>query len=114
MKKVILSVLALTVMGTMANAQDASKAPVAPPADAAIAAQATPQAAPQAQGEQKVKVEATALPDALKKMLTTDEYKDWQYVSGWKVTGATEYYVLELQKGEEKRTLKLDKDGRQV
>jgi len=103
MKKMILSVFALTVMATVSYAQNASQQTA--PAPAAQTDQQTAQ-------EKKTPVDANNLPAAVKKAMAADEYKEWKLVSGWQIEGATPYYVLELQKGEERRTVKLDSTGK--
>lgn len=114
MKKMILSAFALTVFGTASFAQTATQTapPANDPATGQTVAQATPAAV--AQDNNKKQVDAAALPDGIKKTLASDQYKDWQLASAWLVSGPAEYYILEMQKGEEKTTLKLDKDGKQV
>lgn len=102
MKKTILSVFALTIMSTAAFAQTS--------ATEQTAAQTTTQATT----EEKQQVEESALPPAVKQTLSTDQYKDWKFVSGWNVKGANEHYILELQKGEERTTLKMDKEGKLI
>lgn len=103
----ILSVFALTVMTTVSFAQTAPQQ-TAPPADAAPVAQAAPQAAQ----EKKIQVDEKSLPDAVKSAIATDEFKEWKLVSGWHVEGAAPYYLLEMQKGEERKTVKLDTTGK--
>jgi hypothetical protein len=105
MKKMILSVFALTAVGTFTYAQSASSAPAAATEQAQVAPAAE-------QKETKKQVEASALPAPIQKLLTTDQYKDWKLVTAWQINGASEYYVLEMQKGDEKNALKLDKEAK--
>jgi hypothetical protein len=111
MKKVLFSMFALA-MTTAAFAQDqvapaAAEAPVA----AAAPAQAPVASAAVAEQDSKTKVEAANLPEGVKKTLASDKYKDWSVDSAWLVKGAKEYYELQMKKGEEVTSLKLDKDG---
>lgn len=104
MKKMILSAFALTVFTAASYAQDATSA---------AATNAGPAATAQAeQAETKTQMDVNALPDGVKQTLAADQYKDWKLVTAWYIKGASEYYVLEMQKGEEKTTLKLNKDGK--
>lgn len=66
--------------------------------------------------DEKKEVKVEELPDAVKATLASDEYKEWQAQKAYMVkpgTGA-EYYEIELKKGEEAKTVKLDKDGKVV
>lgn len=62
--------------------------------------------------DKKEQITAEALPANVKTTLATDEYKEWQVISAWHITGAAEYYVVELKKGEEATSKKFDKDGK--
>lgn len=62
--------------------------------------------------DKKEQINAEALPSTVKATLATDEYKEWQVMSAWHITGASEYYVVELKKGEEATSKKFDKDGK--
>lgn len=102
MKKVILSVATLTLFTAASFAQDAAVAIATPVAEAT------------AQGEDKKKVEESALPEAIKKTLSSDQYKEWKLVSAWHVTGKQEYYLLDMKKGDENTTLKMNKEGQVI
>jgi len=117
MKKVIFSVFAIA-LSTAAIAQD--QATIAAPA-APITATATPVTATIADAniavsaqDDKKQVEASALPEAIKKVLATDQYKQWTVASAWLVKGEKEHYELQMKKGEETTSLKFDKDGNVV
>ncbi|MBL7717427.1 MAG: hypothetical protein JNL72_01220 [Flavipsychrobacter sp.] len=99
MKKIIVPALALVLTATTVNAQTAPAA-------------ATTQA--QANQDEKVKVEVKDLPGEVIKTLSTDEYKGWTATEAWHVTGEGEHYVIDLAKGEEKLTVKLNKEGKKV
>ena len=126
MKKMIVSVFTLMLMTAAANAQTAEvkDAPQATnaPAQAAPAPQAAPAAtqstAPQAtaarQDDGKVKVEMKDLPAAVQAAIASDEYKGWTATTAWHVKGTPEHYAIEMRKGEETTTVKLDKDGKKV
>ncbi len=69
----------------------------------------------QVQDERKpVKVEE--LPDAVKTTLATDEFKEWKADKAYwvKPASGSEFYEIELKKGDEAKTVKLDKDGKPV
>jgi len=105
MKKTILFIAAIAFVSSASFAQDQK---VAPPADN-VAVQAE-DAAPQ-----KKQVAEADLPAGVKNALTADQYKEWKVASAWLITeGKNEYYVLEMEKGEEKTTLKMNKDGKTI
>lgn len=115
MKKIIFPALALTAMTlttTVSNAQTA----VAEATEVQTAqAGAAQQEAAQAAQDQRTQIELSALPEGVKKVLATDNYKEWQATSAWQVkTENKEFYVIELQKGEEKANLQVDADGNPV
>lgn len=66
--------------------------------------------------DEKKPVKVEELPDAVKAALTGDDYKEWKAEKAFQVKSATgsEYYEIELKKGEEAKTVKLDKDGKVV
>lgn len=106
MKKVILSVAAIVAFTAVSFAQDAA---------IATASAVTAVAADDDKGGDKKKVEASALPDAVKATLASDKYKDWQVATAWHVTEKDgEHYVLEMKKGDEKTTLKMNKEGQVI
>ncbi len=108
MKKIIVPVFALMLSVTAANAQSATT-----PAQAATPA-AAPAAQAQATQDAKVKVEIKDLPAAVQTALSADEYKGWTASEAWLIKGAAEYYVVEMSKGAEKTSVKLDKDGKKI
>lgn len=104
MKKMILSLATLAFVSGAAFAQNVQ---TAPPADQAVQVE---QAQPARQ-----QVSEADLPEGVKKTLTTDAYKEFKVQSAWRITeGQNEYYVLEIAKGDEKATLKLNKDGQAI
>lgn len=122
-KKMIVPALAMMVFSTASFAQASSEparskepTPVTKTLDATTGNVAKPEAsvAAQDQKEEKVQVEISALPEGVQKALSTDAYKDWKPTTAWHVKGATEYYVVELKKGEETTKVKLDASGKQV
>jgi len=68
------------------------------------------------QQDEKVPVKVEELPDAVKTALAADDYKEWMPEKAFHVKPATgnEYFEVELKKGEETKTVKLDKDGKVV
>ncbi len=113
MKSTILSVVALTSFTLVTYAQEAAPVAQAGAAPAVAAAPAATAGAKESK-ETKTQVAADALPAGVKQTLATGKYKEWKMASAWHITGASEYYVVELQKGEEKTTLKLNKEGQPV
>ncbi|HTH56011.1 MAG TPA: hypothetical protein VL728_08180 [Cyclobacteriaceae bacterium] len=61
--------------------------------------------------QEKTEVKAADLPDAVKKTLASDDYKGWEIAKAYL---AKEIYEVELKKGTETKTVKLDKDGKIV
>jgi len=115
MKKLILSafVLAAMSMTTNVNAQEAAAATtteIAATADQAAAQQA------QAQQDAKTKIEINALPDAVKNTLASDTYKEWTASAAWQTANEAGevLYVVEMKKGEETTTVKVDSNGKVV
>lgn len=103
MKKMIVSAFMLT-MCAGAYAQQATTTTTTTATTTAV----------HAQEDQKTKIETSALPDAVKKSLATDTYKGWQASGAWVVKATPEYYVIELQNGDKKNTVKMDKEGKAI
>jgi len=63
--------------------------------------------------DEKVKIKKEELPDAVKTALAGNDYKGWQIAEAyqWKEAGT---YEIELKNGDQKKTVKLDKDGKVV
>ena len=63
--------------------------------------------------DEKVKIKKEELPDAVKTALAGNDYKGWQISEAymWKEAGT---YEIELKNGDQKKTVKLDKDGKVV
>lgn len=104
MKRIIVPVFALLLSATTANAQSANT----------TEASTAPAAAAQGTQDAKVKVDIKDLPAAVQTTLSSPEYKDWTPAEAWHVKGAADYFVIEMKKGEEKTSLKLDKDGKKI
>lgn len=66
------------------------------------------------QNEKKSKVAEDELPQGIKNLLKTEEYKDWKLDQAYMITGTGEYYKVELKKDDQKQTLNLDKYGNKV
>lgn len=66
--------------------------------------------------DEKKPVKVEELPDAVKAALSGDDYKEWKPEEAFWVKPASgaEYYEIKLKKGEEAKTVKLDKDGKVV
>ena len=96
MKKVIFSFLVLLLAGgTFANAAMISPTAVA------------------TQQEDKMKIKAEELPEAVKTALESADYKGWTISAAYHLKTADQYEV-ELKKGTETKTVKLDKEGKVV
>src|SRR5688572_29565921 len=54
------------------------------------------------------------LPKAVKSTLLSDNYKEWTVATASLVKGEKEYYKIELSKGSEKKTIKLNSDGHEI
>ncbi|PYF70131.1 hypothetical protein [Pedobacter nutrimenti] len=61
----------------------------------------------------KTPVKPEELPDAVKATLQSDKYKEWVPQAAFLVTAAnkTEWYQVDVKKGEETASLKIGKDG---
>jgi hypothetical protein len=96
MKKVILSLLVLLFAGaTFANTSTTSATPAA------------------MQQEDKVKIKNEELPEAVKTALESTDYKGWTINAAFHLKSVDQYEV-ELKKGTETKTVKLDKEGKEV
>ncbi|MCC8409253.1 hypothetical protein LJ707_09935 [Mucilaginibacter sp. UR6-1] len=127
MKKIILSVAFLGLIGVVnANAQNTTTQQ--PAASQQQPAQQTQQdstsagaagtnatAATGTTQEVKTPVKVEELPEAIKTTLKSDAVKEYTAVDASLVkSGAAEYYIINLKKGDDLRFVKLDKDGRPV
>ncbi len=61
--------------------------------------------------QEKTEIKAESLPEAVKKTLAGDDYKGWEISKAYT---AKEGYEVELKKGTETKTIKLDKDGKVI
>jgi hypothetical protein len=61
----------------------------------------------------KTPVKIEELPDPVKTTLSADKYKEWAPTAAFLVTAAdkTEWYQIDVKKGEEVASLKVGKDG---
>lgn len=66
--------------------------------------------------EEKTPVKLEELPDAIKKTLSGDEYKDWLPSEAFVVTPeeGAKYYEVTLKKAEEVKVVKLDEAGKVI
>ncbi|GAB2781101.1 hypothetical protein GCM10027275_25860 [Rhabdobacter roseus] len=66
--------------------------------------------------QEKVAVKPEDLPDAVKRTLSADPYTGWEVSQAFLVTGENnaQHYEVELKRGEETATAKLDQDGNKV
>ena len=63
--------------------------------------------------DDKEKIKAEDLPEAVKTTLNGDEYTGWLIQSAHKIKSKDQYEVV-LKKGAETKTVKLDKEGKVV
>lgn len=67
--------------------------------------------------DSRVEITADQLPEAVRKTLKTDAYKDWTISKAYHVKGAgerdmqKEHYEVVLKSNDRESTIKLDKDG---
>lgn len=65
--------------------------------------------------DDRVELTRTQLPETIQKNLSADTYKDWTFKKAYRVKTATgEHYEIVVKRGDEKTTLKMDKDGNVV
>jgi len=111
MKKVLFSALAFVMFASVAANAQGTKAPAKTAAPATTTAAPAPAAAAT---ENKTKITAEELPAAVKTTLATDAYKEYKVATAYLVKAEKEYYEIEAVKGEEKTTLKFDKEGKKM
>lgn len=63
--------------------------------------------------DEKVKIKKEDLPEAVKTALAGNDYKGWEISECYQYKEAGTYEV-ELKNGDQKKTVKLDKDGKVV
>lgn len=63
--------------------------------------------------DEKVKIKKEELPDAVKTALAGNDYKGWEISEAYMYKEAGTYEV-ELKNGDQKKTVKLDKDGKVI
>lgn len=63
--------------------------------------------------DEKVKIKKEELPDAVRTALAGNDYNGWEISEcyQWKESGN---YEVELKNGDQKKTVKLDKDGKVI
>ena len=102
MKKIILSAAFLAVAGLASVKASEIKTPIT----AAVYQDSTT----------KAPVELKDLPAPVQATLKADTVKDWTPTAAFLVTNAdkTSYYLINVKKGDETGSLKIDKDGKVV
>jgi len=102
MKKIILSAAFLAVAGLTSVKASEIKNPIT----AAVYQDSTT----------KAPVELKDLPAPVQETLKADTVKDWTPTAAFLVTNAdkTSYYLINVKKGDETGSLKIDKDGKVV
>jgi hypothetical protein len=101
MKKLVFAMLA---MGASVVAVQAQENPTPTPSSAATEAPAQ---------DDKQKIKAEELPEAVKKSLEAQEYKGWLINTAYHIK-STDTYEVELKNGAETKTFKFDKDGKKL
>lgn len=104
MKKLIVSALALTLISFASVQADNSLTANGVSTSTKFAAQ------------EKVSVKPESLPDGVKKTIEGEAFAGWKVVSAFLVTNTdkSQYYELNVKKGDESARVKLDKDGNNV
>ncbi len=65
--------------------------------------------------DDRVELTQSQLPQSIQTNLTSDSYKGWDFKKAYRVKTATgEHYEIIVKRGDEKTTLKMDKDGNVV
>jgi hypothetical protein len=66
--------------------------------------------------QEKVAVKSEQLPKAIQDVIQSDDFKGWEVISAFLITGPdkTQYYELNVKRGTENARVKLDKDGKNV
>lgn len=100
MKKLVFAMMAFGASVVAVQAQDSPAPESASPSTAAVATQ-----------DDKVKIKAEELPEAVKKSLEAQEYKGWLINAAYHVK-STDSYEVELKNGAETKTFKFDKEGK--
>ncbi|WP_439557890.1 hypothetical protein [Dyadobacter sp.] len=109
MKKLIVSALALTLI-SFASAQAQTGQPEAQQQEVAAQKQSTVK---KDNKEDKVAVKPEDLPEGIKKTIKSDDFAGWTVKKAFLVTenNNSQYYELQVAKGNENARVKLDKDG---
>jgi len=102
MKKIILSAAFLAVAGLASVKASEIKNPVA--------------ITIQQDSTTKTPVELKDLPEPVQKTLQSDPVKEWTPTAAFLLTkeDKTQYYQVDVKKGEESGSLKIDKDGKVI
>jgi hypothetical protein len=105
MKKLIVSALALTLI-SFASVEASTTAETRKTETATLAAST----------QEKVAVKPEDLPEGIKKTIKGEEFSGWKVTKAFLVTeeDKSQYYELQVAKGDESARVKLDKDGNNV
>jgi hypothetical protein len=98
MKKVIFAALALGFV-SFATVNAATKATVSSSSEVV---------------NEKVEIKPSELPEAVKTALTGEEFAGWSVTKAYVVKGEATHYEINLTKGEETTTVKLDEAGKKI
>ena len=105
MKKLLFAIAAVGASVVGVQAQD-NPAPAPTPAPTESAAALPAQ-------DDKTKIKAEELPEAVKKSLEAAEYKGWLINTAYHVK-STDTYEVELKNGAETKSFKFDKEGKKI
>lgn len=66
--------------------------------------------------QDRVEVKPADLPEGIKSVIKSDDFKGWEVANAFLVTAAdkTQYYELNVKRGKESARVKLDKNGNNV
>lgn len=106
MKKIVFSVLLLTLGGGIAAFAQNVQATImeAPPVPGAAVSMSTQ--------PEKSSVEPADLPEAVRTTLAGDAYKEWTVLAAWRVKDTATYYELQVKKGEDVQMIRVDENGK--
>jgi Fe-S cluster biosynthesis and repair protein YggX len=63
------------------------------------------------EGDQRFPVKPEELPEAVKKALSDEQYKDWKVTEAFLIQEERKIYEITLMKGQEKQVIKMDEQG---
>ena len=99
--------LLIAFTGIFTDAAFAQEAKVASPVT---------QPTPKQEVPQQRHVPESDLPNSIKEKFSSKKYKDWKFLSAMMVEKSDKsyYYIIEMIKNDEKKTFKMDKNGKKL